>query len=94
MPFELETINTPESIKIHLCNNSIQKSAVERPTDAWADGCMWSSERFVAHLADQVGGPREEEKRMRLDKQKEKECAYGNEGENNDILDMMGPKDA
>lgn len=54
IPFDLGSIHTPEASKIHLCNNSIQKSATVRPTDEWADGCMWSSDRYKEHLAEQV----------------------------------------
>lgn len=54
MPFALESIHTPEASKIHLCNNSIQKTSTTRPTDDWADGCMWSSDRYQEYLAEQV----------------------------------------
>lgn len=54
VPFALEAIHSPESAKVHLCNNSIQKSATERPTDAWAPGCMWHSDAFIEYLKGEV----------------------------------------
>eukprot|EP00730_Choanoeca_flexa_P008965 TRINITY_DN12564_c0_g1_i11.p1 TRINITY_DN12564_c0_g1~~TRINITY_DN12564_c0_g1_i11.p1 ORF type:complete len:952 (+),score=145.12 TRINITY_DN12564_c0_g1_i11:64-2919(+) len=53
VPFDLENLHTSSSRDVHLCNNSIQKSAEVRPTDSWAPECMWSSDNFKQYLVDQ-----------------------------------------
>eukprot|EP00043_Microstomoeca_roanoka_P008574 m.82550 g.82550 ORF g.82550 m.82550 type:complete len:994 (+) comp14302_c1_seq2:358-3339(+) len=53
VPFTLQDLHSDESKHVHLCNNSIQKTAMTTPTSSFATGCMWTSSEFQKYLADQ-----------------------------------------
>ena len=51
-PFQMDTASMgdgEEAKAVHLCNNSIQ-AHLDSFAEAWADGCMWTCERFSEWL--------------------------------------------